>query len=94
MVMPAVGIELCVNRVTLVCDFGHITHAVEIEAVLDSHIEAGLRKNALFATWLKPYPTAEDRKLLMLPSCDSELLEGLLMGLFAYSFSYRRLLDW
>ena len=52
MVMPAVGIELCVNRVTLVCDFGHITHGVEIEAVLDSRIEAGLRKNALFATCL------------------------------------------
>ena len=40
------------NRVILVCDFGHIRHAVEIEAVLDSRIEAGFRKNALFATCL------------------------------------------
>jgi len=41
-----------VNRVTLVCDFGHIRHTVEIEAVLDSRIEAGLRKNVMFATCL------------------------------------------
>jgi hypothetical protein len=49
---PAVGGGLCVNRVTLVCDFGHIRHTVEIEAVLDSRIEAGLRKNVMFATCL------------------------------------------
>jgi hypothetical protein len=41
-----------VNHITLVCDFGHIRHTVEIEAVLDSRIEAGLRKNLMFATCL------------------------------------------
>jgi hypothetical protein len=42
-----------VNRVTLVCDFSHNQPseiAVEIEAVLDSRVQAGLRKNAMFAT--------------------------------------------
>lgn len=41
------------TRLILVCDFSHNQAseiAVEIEAVLDSRVQAGLRKNAMFAT--------------------------------------------
>ena len=52
-VIPAVGAGLCVKRVTLVCDFSHNQPseiAVEIEAVLDSRVQARLRKQGIFAT--------------------------------------------
>src|ERR1700752_375524 len=52
-VIPAVGAGLCVNRATFVCDFSHNQPseiAVEIEAVLDSRVQARLRKHGIFAT--------------------------------------------
>lgn len=54
MVIPVVGTGLCVNRVTFVCDFSHNQPseiAVEIEPVLHSRVQAGLRK-ILFGTCL------------------------------------------